>query len=87
MNFKKIIYIVLAMILGLILSFIAHALIEIFYINNLLEKGFLPESSLFNHQCYLPLFLQVFLLLAGLLGGYCLGRFGWRIVYVERKRD
>jgi hypothetical protein len=86
MNVKKIIYIALTMILGLILSFIFHAVIEIFYIDHLLGKGISPQPSLLTHQCYLPSSLQIILLLAGLLGGFFLGRTWWRIVYVERRR-
>ena len=87
MNAKKTIYIILVIILGLILSFIFHAVIEIFYINHLLEKGIFPEPSSLTHQCYLPSFLQIFLLLAGLFGGYFLGRFWWQKVYIERKQE
>ncbi len=87
MNAKKIIYIILAMILGLLLSFIVHAAIEIFYLNYLLGKGISPEPSLLTDQCYLPSFLQIILLLAGLFGGYFLGRTWWRKVYIERKRE
>jgi succinate dehydrogenase/fumarate reductase cytochrome b subunit len=87
MNAKKTIYIILVIILGLILSFIFHAVIEIFYINHLLEKGIIPEPSSLTHQCYLPSSLQVILLLAGLFGGYFLGRFWWQKVYIERKRE
>lgn len=85
MNAKKTTYIILTMILGLILSFLVHAGIEIFYINNLLSKGLSPEPSSLTHQCYLPSSLQIILLLAGLLGGYFLGRIWWRIVYVEHR--
>ena len=74
MKFKKATYIVLAMILGVILSFLAHAIIEIFYINNSLNKGILPKSSSLSPKCYLPSELQIFLLLAGLFGGYYLGQ-------------
>jgi len=86
MNAKKIIYIILAIILGLLLSFIVHAAIEIFYINYLLEKGISPEPSLLTHQCYLPSSLQIILLLAGLFGGYFLGRTWWQKIYVEKKK-
>ena len=86
MNIKKTIYIILAMVLGLILSFVLHAVIEIYYINYLLGKGVLPEPSLLIHQCYLPSALQIILLLIGLLAGYFLGCVWWRIIYIERKR-
>ena len=84
MNIKKITYIILAIILGLFLSFLVHGVIEIFYINHLLNQKLLPEASSLTHQCYLPSFLQIILLLAGFLGGYFLGQKWWHIVYVER---
>jgi len=85
MNPKKIVYIILTMILGLILSFIFHALIEIIYINFSLSRGILPKPSFLTSKCYLPSFLQIFLVLAGLLGGYFLGQFWWKKVYGEHK--
>jgi len=87
MNLKKTIYIVLTIILGLILSFLAHAAIEIIYINHLLGKGSLPEPSFLTHQCYLPSALQIILLLVGTIGGYFLGQKWWHIVYIERRRE
>jgi hypothetical protein len=86
MNIKKTIYILLTVVLGLILSFILHAVIEVCYIKHLLGRGILPEPSSLTHQCYLPSALQIILLLAGLLGGYFLGRFWWRKVYIERRK-
>lgn len=83
MNFKKIIYIILAMILGVILSFIAHAFIEIFYLSYSFNQRISPEPSSLNSQCYLPSSLQIALFIAGLIGGYFLGRFWWRKVYGE----
>ena len=84
MNLKKKIYIALTMILGLILSFILHGLIEIFYIDYFLNRGILPKPSALTSKCYLPSFLQVFLILAGLIGGYFLGQFWWKKVYGEK---
>jgi hypothetical protein len=81
MNLKKTIYIILAMILGVILSFIAHAVIEICYLSYSFYKGTSPEPSSLTSQCYLPSALQVILVLAGLVGGYFLGRFWWQKVY------
>jgi len=85
MNLKKAFYIALTMVLGLILSFILHAVIEIFYIDYFLSKNVLLKPSALTSKCYLPSALQIFLILAGLLGGYFLGQKWWQIVYVERK--
>ena len=75
------------MVLGVILSFILHAVIEIFYIDYFLSKNILLKPSALTSKCYLPSSLQIFLLLAGIIGGYFLGKFWWRIVYVERRRQ
>ncbi len=85
MNNKKTIYIILSVILGLLLSFVAHGVIEIVYVNYFLSRGDLPEPSSLNAHCYLPSVLQIGLLLAGLLGGYFGGRFWWHKIYSERK--
>ena len=84
MNLKKAVYIVLTMVLGLILSFILHAVIEIFYIDYFLDKGILVKPSALTSKCYLPSILQIFLVLAGLLGGYFLGKFWWKKVYEKK---
>ena len=86
MNIKKTIYIISTMFLGLLLSFLAHAGIEIWYINRLLAAGRPPQASSLTHSCFLPASLQIILLLAGLIGGYLLGRMWWRIIYVEHRR-
>jgi len=87
MKTKKIIYIILAVILGLLLSFIAHGIIETVYINYFFSRGDLPEPSSLNPYCYLPSALQIGLLLAGLLGGYFAGRFWWQKTYPERNKE
>jgi len=81
MKIKKTVYIILTIILGLILSFLAHAIIEIFYINYFLGKGISPKPSTLTSKCFLPSFLQIFLLIAGLFGGYFLGQKWWKKVY------
>jgi len=86
MNIKKTIYIIATMFLGLLLSFLAHAAIEIWYINNLLSRGITPKASSLTHNCFLPWSLQIILLLVGLVGGYFLGQTWWRLVYIEHRR-
>jgi putative effector of murein hydrolase len=81
MKIKKTIYIALVMVLGLILSFIAHAIIEIFYINYSLSRGIILKPSALTPKCYLPSLLQIFLIFAGLLGGYILGQKWWNKIY------
>jgi uncharacterized protein YneF (UPF0154 family) len=84
MKIKKTIYITLVMVLGLILSFIAHAIIEIFYINYSLSRGIILKPSALTSRCYLPSILQIFLILAGLIGGYFLGQKWWTKIYGKK---
>jgi len=81
---KKIIYYIASIFLGLILSFLLHGAIEIIYINYSLGEGVVPEPSATGHLCFLPFYLQVILPLAGIVGGYFFGRWGWRVVYEEK---
>lgn len=79
------IYVVAWMVLGLLLSFIAHALLEMSYIKYALARGIV----LLNHMawgqgfCALPVWLQSLLLVGGIIGGYLAGIFFWRVIYVE----
>jgi Zn-dependent protease with chaperone function len=84
MRLKKTIYVALVMVLGLILSFIAHAIIEIFYINYSLSRGIILKPSALTPKCYLPSVLQIFLIFAGLIGGYFLGQKWWTKIYGEK---
>jgi hypothetical protein len=81
MKIKKTIYIALVMVLGLILSFLIHAIIEIFYINYSLSRGIILKPSVLTSKCYLPSILQIFLIFAGLLGGYIFGQKWWNKIY------
>jgi hypothetical protein len=84
---KKFIYISLWIILGFLLSLFAHAGIEVWYINYLLSHNSAPVNfPVFGHYCALPFSVQYSLLLAGLVAGYFVGKFFWRVVYVERRR-
>ena len=83
------IYLVSTTILGVLLSFLAHAALEILYIN--LQESRKVEIVWhkflgFGGLCALPVWLEYVLLLAGILFGYWLGRVWWRIVYIEHRR-
>ena len=78
---KKTIYLIASTILGFFLSLIAHALIEINYINEVLNRGGLVK---FYGACALPPIVQAIILILGLLSGYFMGRFWWKKVYIER---
>jgi len=78
---KKAVYLAASTILGILLSLIAHAIIEINYLNWALSQG---KSVTFYGGCALAPTLRISLLLLGVLGGFFLGRFWWRKVYIER---
>ena len=78
---KKAVYLLASTTLGILLSFIAHAAIEINYLRLVASRG---EVISFYGGCVLSPLLQVSLLALGILGGLWLGRFWWRKLYVER---
>ena len=78
---KKIIYLFASTILGLVLSFIAHALIEINYLSWAAKYGYIVASY---GSCFLPFWFQNILWALGAVGGFLLGKFWWRKLYVER---
>jgi len=80
-NLKRIVYLMASTILGVFLSYLAHAAMEINYRNWVISQG---RAVTFYGACALPLWLQIGLWLIGALGGFFLGRFWWRKVYVER---
>ncbi len=78
---KKIAYLAAAIILGLLLSFLLHAFIEIKYL------AWAQNQSLavkYYGGCFLPPWLQITLWVLGLVGGYFLGRWWWQKLYIER---
>jgi hypothetical protein len=80
-NLKKAVYLFAATILGLLLSFLAHAIIEINYMSSVLSQGRIVR---FYGNCALPPTLSILLLIIGIVGGFLLGRVWWRLVYVDR---
>jgi len=82
---KKAIYLIASSFLGLLLSIIAHALIEINYLKFTDPNKVVWASILGNGNCALPFYFQIGLPLLGIIGGYFLGRFWWRVVYIEKR--
>jgi hypothetical protein len=84
---KKALYILLTIFLGLLLSFIFHALIEVVYINSILTRGAEVQGTYFLGfgWCALPFWVQYTLPALGIIGGYFLGQHWWKVVYVERR--
>ncbi len=86
MKLKKIVYYILGIIGGIIVSFVVHAIVEMLYINHFLSREILPQPSPTSHLCFLPFYLQVVILLAGIIGGYFFARWGWSVVYEKGER-
>jgi uncharacterized membrane protein YgaE (UPF0421/DUF939 family) len=80
-NFKKAIYLLASTILGLLLSFLVHALIEINYLKVAADQNI---AVAFSNGCALPSWLNISLWVLGALGGLFLGRFWWRKIYIEK---
>lgn len=82
---KKIIYIILFTFLGILLQFLIHGLVEIWYIglliNNFSRYGFglsWPQWFIIHHIATVILFV------AGALFGFWQGKFWWRRIYELR---
>lgn len=87
LKLKKIIYVALFTALGMLVSFILHALAEIWYIG-LLALNFKKYSmGLSWANLYLAhyVFSLLFLLL-GFLGGFFQGLFWWQVLHSKKGR-
>lgn len=76
---KHVIYLITATFLGLVLSFIAHAVIEMGYLHWANSQGLLVP---FYGGCALTPELQAGIWVVGGVGGFLLGRWGWQKVYL-----
>ncbi|MCX6792812.1 MAG: hypothetical protein NTY12_02205 [Candidatus Falkowbacteria bacterium] len=79
---KKVVYLTASVVLGLLLSLILHALIEINYLHWALSQN---HDVRYYGGCALPPLLQGILWILGAVGGFFMGKSWWRIVYVDRK--
>jgi len=78
---KEITYLGLSIILGIILSFNLHALVEMLYLRWAMMEN---REIIFYGGCALPGWIQILIWVLGIVGGYFLGKFWWRKVYIER---
>jgi len=83
---KKFIYICAAIFFGVLLSFLAHAAVEIAVIN-LLTKDFVRYGLGLSWQTWFAVhrISTVILFFGGLIFGWWLGRKWWQIIYVEKR--
>ena len=80
-NLKKAVYLIAATVLGVLLSFLVHALIEINYLKVAADQNI---AVVFSNSCALPSWLNISLWILGAVGGFWLGRFWWRKIYVQK---
>jgi len=80
-DLKKAVYLIASTILGLLLSFLVHALIEINYLKVAADQNI---AVAFSNGCALSPWLNISLWALGALGGFFLGRFWWRKIYIEK---
>jgi len=85
---KKTIYIILTAFLGLILSFIAHAVMEMIYLawarNNNVTVSWTVVIG--EACCALPLWLIYLLPILGIIFGIVLGLLWWQKIYVQSRQ-
>lgn len=83
---KKTVYLIAATILGILLSIIAHVIIEKIYLDWAIQndKTIVWYPVFRAGQCALHPAIQIGLLVLGALGGLLIGRLWWRLVYIDR---
>ncbi len=82
---KKIIYIILSMFLGIILGGVAVMLIEKLIIDSAILQGIVPMGYFYIREYgYISPYLSFGIIILGAIGGFFLGRFCWRKLYIER---
>lgn len=86
MNLKKTIYLAAFSLLGVLLGFLVHAVVEIIYINLLVADfgkfslGFSWDRWLVIHEGF-----SFGTFFGGLIFGFWQGRFWWTYAYVDKK--
>lgn len=87
-RWKHSLYLSLTTLLGLIVSYGLHAVGELWYLDQAQRHGWVIKWT--QHfglgACALPVWWQYGLVVAGLVGGWLVGRVWWRWVYIEHRR-
>ncbi|MDP3964863.1 MAG: hypothetical protein Q8Q20_04405 [bacterium] len=81
-NWKKKVYVAFSILLGILLSLLAHAGIEALYL------GWADANNqvvTWYGGCSLHPFIQAAIFVLGAVGGFFLGLWWWRIVYIEKR--
>ncbi len=86
MSFKKAVYLFLTMILFVMLMSIIHTFLNFWYFYAFATELSQPTLTTFwLFSTYLPVYVPVLLLIAGLISGFFVGMRWWQIVYVEKR--
>jgi hypothetical protein len=84
---KKLIYLVLFIVLGILLSFLFHAAIEIPFLLIFFDSGAKSVIGLTWSQWLTSHAIgSGFLLVAGIIFGYWQGGHWWKVIYVQKKK-
>ena len=65
MKIKKVIYVLVAVLAGILVSFIVHGIIEMLYLRIASDRGI---AVIWTGSCALPIYLQIGLFVAGAVG-------------------
>lgn len=80
-QWKRVVYLCATTFLGLMLSFLIHAGLEMGYLKWAESEDIIVH---FYGGCALPPLLQIIIWLAGGMGGFSLGLYWWRMVYGKK---
>lgn len=78
---KKVAYLILTTILGILLTFLIYAFAEIKYLEWSAQNN---HSVVWYGSCILHPVFRIGLLFVGAIGGFFLGKVWWRKVYIEQ---
>ena len=85
---KKIVYLITFVILGVVIQFLIHAVVEIWYINLLLQDFSRYDLGLTWEQWFMIHHLSsIILLIIGMVFGFWQGKFWWRRIYEQDKYE
>jgi len=76
----KNLYIILATLLGILLSSFIIALVERWIINNALSQGIQPQPYFYIYEYgYVPQYFSIGIIILGIILGFSLGHKWWKI--------
>jgi hypothetical protein len=83
---KRSFYILCAMILGVLLSFLLHLPIVLGFFRQGGASCAIINTPFLSILCLFPTWALWSICILGIVGGFWLGRTWWRIIYIEKRR-